>query len=267
MKQAAKKALTRAVPWLLPTIREFRCVVHAGYMKIAGGADAKFDCPICGYYGPFASLGSGARIIRHTLCPRCDLYERHRLQWLALMRLRDSLDYSAMSLLHFAPEPQFKVRLSRLFRTYHTADIADQEVNFVADIRSLPFADASYDMIFASHVLEHVREDDVALGEISRILKPGGVAILPVPVVSPNTVEYPEANLREFGHVRAVGRDYFDKYRLHFSSVRTFDSGDFPERYQLYTYEDRSIYPDTDSPLRGPMPGQRHPDYVPVCYR
>lgn len=44
-----------------------------------------------------------------------------------------------------------------------------------ADIEELPFADASFDMVIANHMLYHVPDIPKALGEVKRILKPGGV--------------------------------------------------------------------------------------------
>jgi hypothetical protein len=67
-------------------------------------------------------------------------------------------------------------------------------------------------------------------------------------------------------HVRAPGPDYFDRYAAHFARVERHGSDDFPERYQLYTYEDRSRLPNEQLPLRLPMSGVRHADIVPVCY-
>lgn len=49
------------------------------------------------------------------------------------------------------------------------------------DIQSMPFAENSFDVVLCNHVLEHVNDDLVALREISRVLKPGGFAILQVP--------------------------------------------------------------------------------------
>ncbi len=44
-----------------------------------------------------------------------------------------------------------------------------------ADVQALPFADASFDAVFAHAVLQHVREPLRALSEMHRVLKPGGV--------------------------------------------------------------------------------------------
>lgn len=111
--------------------------------------------------------------------------------------------------------------------------------------------------MFASHVLEHIREDIQAISEIRRVLRPGGIAILPVPIVCSRTIEYPSPNPQEAGHVRAPGLDYFRRYEEFFSRLVVHASGTFPERYQLFIYEDRSRWPTRECPLRTAMTGQR----------
>jgi SAM-dependent methyltransferase len=49
------------------------------------------------------------------------------------------------------------------------------------DIRALPLADQSVDLVLATDVVEHVNEDVTALSEICRILRPGGIALITVP--------------------------------------------------------------------------------------
>lgn len=133
-------------------------------------------------------------------------------------------------------------------------------------MKNLPFSDSTYDLVFASHVLEHIPNDKKAIQEIRRILKPDGIAILPVPLVAESTIEYPEPNPHETYHVRAPGVDYFDRYTLYFSRIEKYTSDSLPEKYQLFIYEDRSRWPTVQCPLRPAMEGDRHIDIVPVCY-
>lgn len=169
-------------------------------------------------------------------------------------------------MLHFAPEPCFRKLLKDKFEVYETADIAMQDVDHNVDLQELPFRNGTYDFVFASHVLEHIPNDKKAIQEIRRILRPGGIAILPVPLVCEQTIEYLEPNPYESGHVRAPGFDYFDRYKSYFTKIEKYSSEELPEKYQLFTYEDRSLWPTNESPLRSSMKGERHIDIVPVCY-
>ncbi len=169
-------------------------------------------------------------------------------------------------MLHVAPEPFFRGFFSARFGTYETADLSMNGVDHHVDLQELPFADQTYDFVFASHVLEHVPDDIKAISEIRRILKPNGVAVLPVPLVAEKTIEYPEPNPSEEYHVRAPGMDYFDRYEPYFSKVERFSSDSLNEKYQLHIVEDRSHWPTKACPLRPPMQGERHIDIVPVCH-
>ena len=46
-----------------------------------------------------------------------------------------------------------------------------------ADAQQLPFVDHSFDVVMANHMLYHVPDIDMALAEIHRVLKPGGMVI------------------------------------------------------------------------------------------
>jgi len=75
------------------------------------------------------------------------------------------------------------------------------------DALALPFADSTFDRIIASEVLEHVADDEQALREVHRVLKPGGTVAATVPSWLPEKVcwalseEY-HAPFVEGGHVR-----------------------------------------------------------------
>jgi ubiquinone/menaquinone biosynthesis C-methylase UbiE len=48
---------------------------------------------------------------------------------------------------------------------------------FVGDAQRLPFRDGSFDCLLAMHMLYHVPDRDLALSEMSRLSRPGGVAL------------------------------------------------------------------------------------------
>ena len=73
------------------------------------------------------------------------------------------------------------------------------------DIYHLPFPDGAFDCIIASEILEHLHRDDDAIGEIDRILKPGGVLAVSVPRYWPEAVCWAlstEYQNQPGGHVR-----------------------------------------------------------------
>ena len=56
------------------------------------------------------------------------------------------------------------------------------------DALDLPFADGTFDCVIASEILEHVPQDDKAIAELVRVLKPGGALAITVPRWLPERV-------------------------------------------------------------------------------
>jgi SAM-dependent methyltransferase len=78
-----------------------------------------------------------------------------------------------------------------------------------ADALHLPFSDHTFDKVIASEVMEHIPEDETAMQEIHRVLKPGGVAAVTVPRAWPERVNWllsNEYHSNEGGHVRIYSR-------------------------------------------------------------
>lgn len=226
----------------------------------------KFECPVCCYQGPFLNLNTPFGLRKHAKCPNCGALERHRIQYLVTNSILNNRDLSMLKMLHFAPEPFFRNFFSKRFSQYKTADLNMPEVDYCVDLQDLPFKAQSYDFVFASHVLEHIPDDGKAISEIRRILKPNGVAILPVPLVAEKTIEYPEPNPNDGYHTRAPGFDYFERFNRHFSKVEKYSSDVFPTKHQVYIYEDRTKWPIKECPLRPSMEGDKHVIIIPVCY-
>ena len=74
-----------------------------------------------------------------------------------------------------------------------------------ASVYELPFADASFDCIIISEVLEHLHREHDALRELSRVLKPGGLLAVSVPRTVPEAVCWalsPQYRNSPGGHLR-----------------------------------------------------------------
>lgn len=261
LMEYSNRTVARVVP---PEAKRFIQKMQRRRLVKRAGSAATYECPVCRYVGPFLSTG-GDPSRDAAQCPDCGSVERHRLQSLVLDGLFSRTDLPRGSILHFAPEAAIGKKLVEHFDRYETADLFDTNQTHVVDISSMPFDDESYDCIYASHVLEHVQRDDQAISEIYRVLRPGGFAVLPVPIVCDETVEYPEPSPTEHFHVRAPGVDYFDRYRSTFEDVEVFGSEDFEQRFQVRVIEDRTQFPTSTAPWRLSQSGDSHSDYVPVC--
>lgn len=65
------------------------------------------------------------------------------------------------------------------------------------DLLQCPLPDQSLDMLIMLNVLEHIEDDQAALKQVYRILKPGGVAVIEVPA-APRLYDAYDAELHHF---------------------------------------------------------------------
>ena len=171
-------------------------------------------CPICGYEGMFSPVKHKPEI----WCPGCDSRPRHRLLKLWMDRAMDLPDGARV--IHFAAEPWVGPILEARGATYQTADINDK-FELRLDITAMDLPDGSVDMLIANHVLEHV-DDLAAFAELYRVLRPGGQAVITVPMIEGFDRTYedpslttPELRALHYGdadHLRWYGRDVRNRF-------------------------------------------------------
>ena len=180
-------------------------------------AGNQFYCPVCDTSVRFF-LPHGKPRRQNALCPVCGSLERHRFTWFYIKNHTKMLDQEPKRVLHFAPEWGFLENIRKLPQIdYITADITKRPgVSVQVDITDIQFSDQSFDFLLCSHVLEHVKDDRKALREIYRVLKPGGSALLMVPISGRTTLEdssiqSPAEKEKVYGHpdhVRYYGFDF-----------------------------------------------------------
>ncbi len=155
-------------------------------------------------------------------------------------------------MLHVAPEPVLKLQLRRReLLDYVSADLHPNKGDIRMDITDIQFEDETFDVIYCSHVLEHIADDRRAMSELARVLTKSGWAIIQVPVIreitdEDPTVTDPQERQRRYGqfdHVRAYGKDYADRLASSGFEVRVDDYSSRlgaaeTERYGLMRGED-----------------------------
>ncbi|MEX2422179.1 MAG: methyltransferase domain-containing protein [Actinomycetota bacterium] len=195
--------------------RRYRQAGRLAFLRLAAVANAGLgvECPCCArHFRKFARFYG-----LNDQCPGCGSLMRHRA---ILLYLRDvkAVGSSSRSILHVAPEPALGRWLSSIESAeYVSVDLDSPLADVHADITQLPFAADSFDLIVCAHVLEHVQEDRRAIGELFRVLRPSGTAIVQVPIhpvaatVEDVSVSAPGERQRVFGqwdHVRICGPEY-----------------------------------------------------------
>ena len=172
-------------------------------------------CPICGYHGMFIGVGHPPRW--DARCPQCGSRERHRLMHLWVTEGGgDRL--AGRRNLHFAPEKTV-LRRMRDNPLYESADLHQPGVTHRVDITRVPLPDAGYDVVIAHHVLEHIPDDRQAMRELFRLLRPGGIAALSVPINATRQQTYENAAVTtpEQRHAHFSAEDHRRFYGLDFT--------------------------------------------------
>ena len=188
----------------------------------------KYICPICNYKGPFMDKNNR----HHAKCPKCGELERARMAMLVFNEIYDDHKASQTDVLHISPENFLRKIFKKKYKSYISSDLYRKDVDHQFDIEEIPYPDNSFDLVFASHVLEYVKNDKKAINEIKRVLRPGGLAFLPVPMLHNKTIDFEERPLNK-RIIRETGVDYFDRYREIFTEVKVYDSSSFDEKFNL----------------------------------
>ena len=189
------------------------------------------ECNICGWHGKnfYAFYNEMFKVKDETLCPKCGscIYQRALGKYL---QEECSRDYP-YKVLEIAPHKSNPVGKYLTNIDYISIDIVKHRAMIQMDLRELTYADNTFDIIVCSAVLEHIKEDVLAMSEIYRVLKPKGVALIEIPMgyhkapLGTHTVEFNGQPFYE--HYRSYGRDFGVKMTGLGFKYRTINYNDF----------------------------------------
>ena len=141
------------------------------------------SCPICkNRNNNFIHLSNQFHFAFNSICHWCH-QGRGLEDYTFYINQNLKNNKNKIKILHFAPEVVFmKLFENNSLITYHTADLYLKGVVYEnLDIQKVDLPNCTYDYILCNHVLEHVKDDKIAIEEIERILKPDGQALITVP--------------------------------------------------------------------------------------
>lgn len=149
------------------------------------------QCNICGWSGEFLRPEMARE---GMLCGNCASSSRLRavVFWLGKVTGNEGVPLHtwprnpSVAILESSARGSYPVMLDDKFDYYATeydpGEIAGgRHPRRFADFQELHYADETFDIVIASDVFEHVRDDEAGYREIFRTLKPGGTFILTVP--------------------------------------------------------------------------------------
>lgn len=200
-----------------------------------------YECPICNKrtkeFKPFGYIPRP-----NAMCPNCHSLERHRALWLHLKKENILNKMGGLKVLHFAPEEAFLDKFNEMWGDfYYPVDLNPnvRGIKKVVDITDISFEENTFDIIICIHVLEHIPDEKKALKELGRVLKPGGVAIIGVPIrngmiktLEKEEYNTPELRAKYYGqpsHVRQYGSDFPERLKGIFKVKETILCNDLSE--------------------------------------
>ena len=170
-------------------------------------------------------------------CASCGSKPRQRClkQTLDQNRTTEWQQYKTLQL-----SPDLLPIISHWFNEFEVSEYNGENSIDLEDANRL---DNTYDLISCIHILEHIKNDTVAIEELIRILKPGGQVyiMVPQPALPSNAITrdwgYPDEN--DYGHYRIYGRDFKDKL---ISITKATAKLDVFEKIDSFTSKKELIY-------------------------
>ncbi|HEV8651647.1 MAG TPA: class I SAM-dependent methyltransferase [Actinomycetes bacterium] len=172
-------------------------------------------CVLCRWHGErFEGLAHS----ESGLCPRCGSIGRDRMLYLSLIQRVPRRH--GLRMIETSPRLGEHYRRAMRRRADYVTSDYDQRAHtgtIKLDLEKIDLPDDSLDVLLTAHVLEHVPDTDAALGEIYRVLRPGGHMLLQVPLLQavtapPTEPEFHEDNTPVFWR---FGLDLTERLREH----------------------------------------------------
>lgn len=207
--------------------------------QIFPNSPKKYTCPFCNFSSNALSpIGLDIPVLKEKQvvgagsrpggCYNCGSTDRDRLVYIYLKeKLKIFGQGKDKSILHIAPENILSSKLLEFgFSNYVCGDLFAEGYKYPDHVQNmnllnLPFSENTFDLVICNHVLEHIPTDLEAMKEIHRVLKPGGQAILQVPISKNSALTLEDSSITnpkereiafgQFDHIRIYGQDYVDR--------------------------------------------------------
>jgi len=216
------------------------------------------SCPSCGWKGasflPFIDPGY---VTFGAECPVCGSHARHRGHALFYRRILKP-DQMSGRLLYFAPEYNIRMFRNNPRLEVKTSEYGDAPADYRLDICDIDLPGESFEFIICHRVIEHLPDDRKGMRELYRILKPGGILIMSVPIDRDldRTIEYGKPNPLETDHYYRYGLDFEKRIPPEF----IVESHDFRSLFTRKEFGEMNLMDDAIFLCRKPDSGEKGVD-------
>ena len=182
-------------------------------------------CSICNRkYNKEQFLPFGPSKRPFVACPTPGCFSSERDRFTSLFIEKNRIKYNKT--LHIAPEANIQKILKKYSNNYICGDLYPDQYKHLhciyLDATKLSFPDNTFQLLYASHILEHIPDDIKAMQEIYRVLDKKGLFIALIPqrfdkdTYEDDSILEPEERKKHFGqsdHVRIYGLDFSQRLK------------------------------------------------------
>ena len=209
--------IKRSLNWL----RRTRTEIRAKRLESKLVRNVRY-CNVCGWQGEKFSIFYNERMRQNVeaTCPDCKsgppqralfryLRKEFLTTYLYVIKERNFL------CLEIGPGRCNPVEKAFKGIVYVSVDLNESRAMFQMDLTNLILKDLTFDLVVCSHVLEHIEDDLTAIGQIYRVLKKDGTALIQVPIgyyedpLGKCTIEFGQRGFYE--HCRSYGWDFNER--------------------------------------------------------
>ncbi|MDR2457469.1 MAG: class I SAM-dependent methyltransferase, partial [Clostridiales Family XIII bacterium] len=176
-----------------------------------------------------------------SVCPYCLATDKQRVFIHYLKNHMELLKKNGKNIL-ITPWEQDKKFFTDMQISYLISEYPENGKDLSLDLTNISLEDKSVDLIWASHILEHIPNDKKAINELARVIHPKGKVFIAIPETDNLEITYedksivnPKDRQKAYGseeHCRLYGQD-FTKLLEKYFTVKVINISEYEKKHNI----------------------------------